>query len=320
MSIIPFNFPCALLAPVANVVCYCWEGVAYATDWAARNLLHSFFYMGYQVLPSPVVREREQNLKNNFHAHALECTNAQGRDIAVRYLRSQAERTTGNAVVICLNTTYVDHHPKHYIPFLENGADVVLWNPTEVIPCVYQEDLACVLRRLKQLNPEQRIAIKSYCASTDPAIGAAASVNFPVTLIVDRGHGDVFSLARSNTAFAGCGCVTEILREDYDCGGKDKIASLQGRVLLLTPEVDQVMSFGTRNFTQELHKQAPQTVLENIPGDHWAKWGKTAYRTALRFLHQDGILSSIKVPNFPDPHPPTFWDRTIMPWLVKAWC
>ncbi|MBP9842010.1 MAG: hypothetical protein KBC64_06260 [Simkaniaceae bacterium] len=225
-------------------------------------------------------------------------------------------------MVICLNTTYQDHHPNHYLPFLENGADVVIWNPTEVTPRKYKGDLLKLLRVLKRDHPQAEIALKTYCANSDPAIGAAADVGFPVHLIVDRGHGNAYKLARSLTFFAGLRLVRRILRKEYDCRGIEKIERVRGKILFLTPRGgDQMMDVRQGNLTRDLAARIGATPCF-IPGDHWSKWGVSAYRQAFTFLKSVGVISEERLDEkaYPDPLPPSFFKGKCLPCLIHSSC
>jgi hypothetical protein len=283
----------------------------------AKKIIQSAFYCGFKVLPLKTIEERERLLTERFEVFLLPC------EVEARLLRSASAQRTGNIVVICLNTTYLDHHPHHYLPFLENGADVLLWNPGgDVTPKHYEADLLKVLQAVHAEKPEATLALKTYCANTDPAISAASQCDFPVHLMVDRGHGDACALARSITLFAGCRWVEKILEKDFVCGGLQKIEQIRGRILFMRPQGgDQMMDDKRENFTAQL-AQRVGGVVEWIPGDHWSKWGKTAYGHAFRFLRSVGIVSDeqINEGQYPDPLPPSFFKQHCLPYLIKTAC
>lgn len=293
-------------------------------EWVAKKIINFSFYAGYNVLAPDLIEQRNAQLRDTYAAVALDCHNAQGDSIAVRYIPSKASCATGNVLVICLNTTYEDHHPRHWLPFLERGADIVLWNPTQPLPRVYEQDLTAVLRTLHEKNPDQVVGIKSYCASTDPAISAAASMPFPVHMIIDRGHGDAHALAESYSCFAKCRLVHHILAREYACAGIERITALQGRVQFFSSEVDQIMEIGEDNLTYQLAALVnQQDAVEVLSGDHWDKWGVTAYSKAFAFLNSVGLLGDtqpVNVQDYPDPAPPSWCAGTLLPVLMKTWC
>ena len=281
----------------------------------AQKIIQTYFFMGFKNLPQPVVQERNQALQDQFQATCLNCA------VDAKYIQAPQTTRTGNILVICLNTTYQDHHPRHWLPFLENGSDIVLWNAKGTTPKEYEANLITVLHALRREKPQAKIALKTYCANTDPAISAAASMNFPIPLIIDRGHGDALSLARSVTIFAELPFVQRILKKDFVCGGINKIQNLTGPILFLTPKYgDQMMDSKRGNLTKALAR--PGSKIKLIPGDHWSKWGKTAYRQALRFLESEQLASGHHFDKnaYKDPLPPSFFKRHCLPLLIKTPC
>lgn len=281
------------------------------------SVIKYFLYLGFKVLSPEVVQERNEYLRRELGALPL-----RGVSLDAKYLPSSSPQRTGNIVVICLNTTYQDHHPRHYLPFLENGADVVLWNPTDITPKTYEAELASLLRSLHQEHPASAIALKTYCAGSDPALSAAASLSFPVHLIIDRGHGDTSALVGFLTILAKIPFIHEILKTTFSCNGAEKIHTLRGRLLFMTPASgDQIMDYRGGNLTRDLARRVNE-VAKIIPGDHWAKWGKTAYTHALQFLHTLNIVSQVALneTTYPDPEPPSYFKQNCLPYLIKSPC
>ncbi len=118
-----------------------------------RRKVISSFYAGYRVHSPEIAKARRDELFADYNAEEIRCRNG---EIDAVILKSQSDSRTGNILVVCLNTTYQDRHPKHWALFLENGADVVLWNPTQLGPKAYSQDLGSVLNALRESNPDQR--------------------------------------------------------------------------------------------------------------------------------------------------------------------
>ena len=291
----------------------------------ALYILTKSFYNGFNQLADKLMKERSDQLLADFQGETFLCQNNCGRAIDATYVPSQAANKTGNVVVICLNTTYQDHHPRHWQPLIENGADVLLWNPTGKTPVTFSNDLTALLQKLRTEKPTQVIAVKSYCASADPAIAAVDRMEDPnIHQIIDRGHGNAQKLARSMTLFAGLGFVKEVIREEFDCQGIDRIHRIQGRSLFMTPRLgDQVMDCGATNLTRELYEQTRgQTLVELEPHDHWSKWDHVAYDQVLTFLSEIGVVKSDFTSTAPERFPrietPGCFKRTCIPILTKA--
>jgi hypothetical protein len=291
--------------------------------------LSTFFYMGHKVMPDAIAKERTQSLIDNQGAHRLACQNHAGKDIDLLYVPSSSPHRTGNAVVLALNTTYQNHPLKHYAHYLKNGADVVLWNQTAKNTAQYAQDLLSVLKTVQEENPMQKLCIKSYCAAVEPSIAALAELNDPrISLIADRGHGDVFRLARSQTIFGRLSCVQKVLREKFSCGGLQKIKDIPGPIAVVAPPIadDQCMhyAYGTRNLTHDLYmarQRDGDALVLYQGGDHWMQWNAAVHDAVNAFLCKNGILA----PDYPLSHanmptPPSFFKRRVMPILIKSPC
>src|SRR5262249_39781221 len=156
----------------------------------------------------------------------LICRNTSGKKIDALYLPSSSKRT-GNVLVFSILKPYQRLHPKKYNHLLEDGADIVLWNPTAVSSRQYSANLLSVLRKLREQNRSQNIAVTAYCAGVDPSIAAVSAMRDPrISLVIDRGFGDLQQISRTFTAFASLPCAQEAIRKDFQCGGVKKIAKI----------------------------------------------------------------------------------------------
>jgi len=293
------------------------EKVEQLFQWAITKA----FYVGFQDSLTPKeLADRRQTYFDQFNTRDLRVDGIDGIHIS-----STSDAPTGNILVCCLNHRYQKSHPRHIEPFLQRGADVVLWNPTGMCPRSFGEDLTNILRKLRHDNPAAVIALKTYCASSDPAIKAAAELDDPnIHVIVDRGHGDVQTLASSHTGLANLPLVKRILSRDFDCEGRDKIDQVRGRMLFLTPkDVDQVMDYGVKNLTRELYTKRPHaSLLELSPQDHWSSWGAPTYNKVLDFLANVGVVQNHYAPvdkaAYPVPEAPSCFKRKVVPPLMKC--
>ncbi|MBP7074341.1 MAG: hypothetical protein KBA81_03035 [Rhabdochlamydiaceae bacterium] len=314
---------------IAGVICA--GGIAFVYKTQTYSLIKSAiekvamrsFYVGYKELNPTIAAERRLGLLRNFQAQELNCLNDEGNEIDAIYL--PAQESTGNVLVLCLNTTYQDHYPSHWEPFLKNGADILLWNPTKLGTVSYSKELSCLLKYLREKKPDQEIAVKTYCASTEPGISAVADQKDPkMHLIVDRGHGDVYKLARSFTIFADLSIVQAVLKENFDCEGISKIKEINGRILFITPEIDQIMDYGKKeNLTRDLHcVKSDQALIELKEQDRWSHWTFTTYNDVLGFLAQWGIIranfNQVQEAQFSSSQPVTYFKKRCVPALTKT--
>lgn len=293
----------------------------------ARRKVISSFYADYRVLSPEIANQRREELFIKYNGEEIRCRNDRSEEIDVVVLKSQSASRTENVLIICINITYQDYHPKHWAPFLENGADIVLWNPTKLGPRAYSEDLRHVISALRNRNPNQIIALTSYCMSSDPAILAVSEMRDPnIHLIIDRGHGNAPDLVRSMTLWGRVSLIRRIVDEECDCHGIEKIRDIQGRVLFIFPEkIDQIMNYGKqRSFTQDLldHRiNDDRVVIEG--GDHWSKWDHRTYTQALAFLSRIGVVANqesfeVNPDLYPPVQPPSWFQKNIVPIKLKC--
>ncbi|MBI5273850.1 MAG: hypothetical protein HY860_02215 [Chlamydiales bacterium] len=321
----------AAVATVAATTAYLYRDELYHTaEKITTCALSTNFYTGYKTLSPDVATSRRDNLFTTYGAHELSCFNAAGKNIDAVYIPATSAEKTGNVIVICLNTTYQDHHPRHFEPFLASGADVVVWNTTSLTPKAYSDDLLSVLRKMKESNPDQTVAVTTYCASSDPAIKAVANLGDPNThLIIDRGHGDTPTLARSFTTLAGTSFLRSMIHADFDCAGAERIKEIRGRAIFLTPrELDQVMDYGSgRNLTRDLHvirSRADDRLIELENSGHWTSLDYQSFNQILEFLEDLGIVirdfPRVTQEAFPTAPPLGDCQKRWIPFLTKAWC
>jgi hypothetical protein len=292
-----------------------------------ESLLSRSFYCGFEKqLPEQELQARAQALRDKG-ACVLQCTNGAGTPIDAVIIPSQAKKRTGNVVVFSLVNPYLRYHPKYYESYLHRGADVVLWDPTKLTPMQSKEDLSCIVRTLLAKNPKSKIALQGYCVTVDPSIAVAAETNNPnVSLILDRGYGEVGKLVRSMSTLGALSCVKRAIETGYDCKGIEKIAEVKGNVLFLAPEKrdDQLLSCGEENLTRNLFRKAKNAECIDLEkSDHWTTWNGRTHESVHRFLFKNGILSATSAVSstlFPDRAPPSDLRRWCFRNFNKAWC
>lgn len=296
-----------------------------------ERIISQCFYMSYDPLTIELAKARTLELIQKKGAFFLSCKSKENKTIDALYIPSKSSQRTGNVIVYTLNTSYQDFHPRHYEHFLASGADVVLWNPTALNSKQYAGDLTSVL---KTLGGEKKIVVRGYCAGVDPVIAAVEGMNNPnIFVILDRGHGNIFRLARSFAVFVNLPIINDVLAEKFDCCGERKIQNIRGKILHLapSPREDVLMHCGNgRNVTYELHDQHRKVhktscyfiQLEN--SGHWTAHNFSVINKIKKFLSVNGIISNpyplVSEKDFPGGKSPTFFQRNVLPFLVKSWC
>ena len=129
-----------MTATCATAAFLCPNKVYDITVSIIRRLALAQFYVGYKILHPALAKERRQALIKEHGAQEFKC-----RSLDALYIKASSP-CTGNIFIPCLNTTYQDHDPKQWKTFLENGSDILLWNPSQVDPKTFANDLSSILR------------------------------------------------------------------------------------------------------------------------------------------------------------------------------
>ena len=296
--------------------------------------------MGLSRISGKTLQDKHVALIAGKQTQTLDVRNANGAAIDATYFTSPHSDRTGNVVVVLTNDLYQNRNPNgSWTRYLDAGADVVLMNQTEMGGVHLRDDLEAVLGKLRADNPNQHIAIYSYCASSDPAIAAAAQMNDPnIHCVVDRGHGDFQTLARKTTIVAKFPFVRSAIDRHFDCRGIDRVSSIRGRMMFLAPDTklggaDAMMDIRRKwcgpksNLTMELFRKRgprqPQDRVLRLSGSHWSPLGETSWREVMSFLQDCGIVN----------HPERATNRgkseakrlnscmgRVVPCLQNAWC
>lgn len=334
------SFPsCCHYIPFASqllttVVAY-WEHLACQVEKIVTALISRMFYNGYLRAPEPLSQQRTQALIDEKSAYPLECESLEGKSIEVLYIPSHLPQRTGNALIFANNSTYQKVHPRHWVHYWNKGADIVLWNPTaptgsELTINQYAQELISVIGVLLAEKPDQHLAIKSYCASVEPSIAAAAHFrNHQISLIVDRGQCNVHALAASQTLLAKLPYIRNILENAFSCKGLQKLNEIAGRILFTSPPAgqDQIMHYEwVQNLTRQLYLQRNREddvyieLEEN--SDHWSEWSAQTHNQVYSFLKENGIISPDYTPasqaEFPTPPQLSYFKTTLLPILIKS--
>ncbi|MBS0621128.1 MAG: hypothetical protein JSS61_06690 [Verrucomicrobia bacterium] len=302
-----------------------------AVSWFLRKS----FFAGYDPLDPISAKKCKDACLQKHDAISLYCENEKKKVIDVLYMKSREAHRTGNAILLAETTSYQDRLqnglPKKYQHFLECGADIVFWNPTALEGRQYASDLSCLIRKLKAADPHQKIVIQAHCAAVEPSIAAATALDDPsISLILDRGYADTWSLARSFTILTHLPFVGRILRKYFSCDGTDHLKKFRGKILFIAPEepsADQIVHWGGRNLTYEMHshRKAHQITHDvfiklGAASDHWSSWNTCEFYQITHELHKLRIIAENRLFAAAPRRERSRCNQICFPILNKAWC
>lgn len=313
-----------------------WTQLLQRIENRVTSIIAKMFFKGYQSLDSKAMIAQREGVIRERNAFSLPCPNSGGQKMDLLYIPSASPSRTGNLMVIADTTSYQDRlehsFPSKYKHFLNCGVDIVLWNPTEINPKRYADDLLCVLKVLKKRQPDQKIVVKAHCASVEPAISAAAHFDSSVSLLLDRGYADTLQLARSFTILSTIPGVRRILEKQFCCNGMQNLQRFQGKIIFVAPadpSADQVVYWRGKNLTYEMHQYRKHhgffkdaLIKLGEQSDHWSRWNADEYNQITQELQKLGITANNCpkfIPNAPR-LPTTFFKKSCLPLLSKAWC
>lgn len=254
------------------------------------------------------------------------------RPIDALYFKSEATERTGNAVIYVLGKDYQDYHPKNYDHILDDGADVILFNPSENTVRAMAEDLKTLIYELKKRNPEQKLLLHGYSVGAHVAAGVASDIasgevqdvkaeSFPV--IVDRGYGDGYELVKRVSLITSLSYSRKYINEYHNDHVLKKIEKHQGAMLFLTAKDGKdplthlrLKRKKIKNLTKELrvnHRYGINKLIELQNADHWTPWTYRVHNEVKEFMKNEGIVRSNYI-KFDEQNTGSFPEKTKVPW------
>ncbi len=350
-SLMVIQMSCSI-SSIKNSCCNCYPvrkinelltWISIRIEKCVLSILRKNFYFGYDALTPTIANDRKNNLINNHEAREIPCQNAHGVGIDTLYIPSTHANRTGNVIVFAETTSYqdrLDHGlPSKYKHFLDRGAAIVLWNPTQLESKQYAQDLLAVLKKLKEQNPDQKITVKGHCATVEPAISAAADLSQElntdsISLILDRGYADTFAFARSFTFLPKLPCIRRTIQNHFSCDGLQKLRTFPGKIIFIAPQdpkADQITYWAHKNLTYEMHALRAHLGFYNDAfvklgkaSDHWSSWNADEYNQidAELLKVQTVVANYLEIGSEAHPNrlPLTCFKKTCLPILSKAWC
>jgi processive 1,2-diacylglycerol beta-glucosyltransferase len=300
--------------------------------WPFKKMADMWFFSGFRTNNHAEKFQRRKKLLDEQGAVPIEglFSTVSKKAIDALYIKSKAPNRTGNLLIYSVAKSYENARPKNFVPFLESGADVLLFNPSANTTKTMEADLKQLILKLKEKNPDQKIAIYGHCLAGHVASSVGSDFNDgSVSLIIDRGYGDGYALADKVTLIASF--VKPYIKNNYSAYSLDRIGNFKGRALFISPKHggDQLLHTKTKNMTRELFnlwsKNKPEEQTKNayveLPkgADHWSPLDLQTQTRINEFLKEQNIIASLPKldPKVFHPAHPTYFSRKILPFLLK---
>lgn len=304
-------------------------------------ILMKSFFAGYDPLTHKRAKGETATLILQG-AHKIPCENTEGKPLDVLSLCKDRKNIRG-VTVFAETTSYQDRlqktMPHQYEYFLNNGFEVIVWNPAtpRFTNRSYSNDLSSVLKKIKSLVTENTpLLVKAHCAAVEPTIAAATTLpdHRFVTLILDRGYLDAGLLARSTTIVCQLPFIKKLIQEEFACNGEENLKKFSGKIIWIAPKnlsADQMMYWPKtgENLTHKMRilwsTIRPSTNNQSIElgghSDHWSHWEKEDYEAISQALVRMQVVSEPLIAPLPSPNRQVpFCRKRMMPFLNKAWC
>ena len=272
------------------------------------HLKHESF-LKYFFLSKDVLKERRQEMIKNGAVpieNVISCNNTFLDAMRVPARKPNPEKKT---VIFILARHYQNCHPRQYEYMLEEGFDVVLFNPSKTNSVSMRDDFIALAEKLRADNPDGiKLAVHGYCIGAHAAAAGGAEIAErqpdapPIAMILDRGFGDSNEAVENYMSIAKWPLFRNKIRAEYNLKAAEKVAKFAGKVLCLSPPdgQDRLMHGNKRNLTKELYDSFPlgnktwhtlpdvwdEETKTMKPSTHWSSWTKPTQDAALKFLHE----------------------------------
>lgn len=280
------------------------DPISAAINSVSNTILRKSFFSGYDGHPvTPQIKTTKRTelaLSFALRNYSAVRSAATGKEIDFVHIQSQSPKRTGNALVFLLNGHYQYFNRKHYAHLLKDGADILLFNPTDLTCTTMEYDLRSVLDQVVKDNPSMNIALYGYCVGAHVAAKVACSyalhgqTNMP--FIFDRGFGNTCELACKVSCLTKFGAFQEVLNEKYNLRVETVVQNHSGPMLVITcPQGrDQLMHRGAMNLTMNLADRHTNGHSLRViqQGDHWSARDADTWNAIKDFLALCGILIS----------------------------
>ncbi len=303
----------AVFWKMVNIARLIYKKIVGLILWPYHEIAKAFIqysaFSGFN-LSGTKCKTRRASLMKDYKAEPVEgsdrplVSSVSRRPIDALYIPSQSEKKTGNAVIFVLGKHYQSLHPNNYQHLLEDGSDVVLFNPSKYTIEAMDSDLKELIKELKTRDSDQKLSLSGYCVGAHVAASVASDIaagnvegvkaeSFPV--IVDRGFGDGLEMAQKVTVFNRLPFVARRIDRLYNMYANKKLSNHRGSMLFVSPEQgkDQMLHTKSRNITKEMmefHK-GKHKLVELEGGDHFTPWTIKVHNKVKKFFQKQGIIA-----------------------------
>lgn len=276
--------------------------------WFGKNLANYAYFSGFNTPESRQKTRRKQLIKDKG-AEPIEgeweplSSPISNRPIDAVRIPSTAKSRTGNAVIFVLGKHYQDFHPQNYDHLLEDGADVILFNPSKKNTKVMEADLKEVIKEVRKRDPKQKLMLHGYCIGAHVAAAVASNIAAgevsglepeSIPAVIDRGFKDAQEVGAHSNRFVNLPFARKYVNRYYNARFS-KMNAHNAPMLFVTPEKggDQVNHKKNRDFTSEMmteHNSEKDQVVLLEGGDHWSSWPVSVHNKVKKFLSKEGII------------------------------
>lgn len=300
----------AVVSVIRKIVMIAFSILIAPFAWIGRKITNYAYFSGFNCSKAKQAQRRKQ-LIHQRNAEPIEgdwkplASPVSNRPIDAMRIPSTSVNPTGNAVVYVLGKHYQDFHPQNFDHLLEDGADVILFNPSKSDTKTMAADLKEVIKELRKRNPEQKLMLHGYCIGAHVAASVAADIAAgaveglaaeSIPAIIDRGFEDAHEMGAHANGIAKLPFVKKYVNRYYNAKS-NSIREHTAPMLFVTPLEgdDQLNHRKSRNFTLEImehHTTGMNQVVQLTDGDHWTAWSVNVHNKVKNFLAKQGIIDT----------------------------
>jgi len=254
-------------------------------------LINWCYFTGYISIHPNKHATRRFDLIKNKHAKAIEgvFSPITHKQIDAIHIPATHQSTPRKILIMQCAKNYTRLNPRNYEKYLENGYDVVLYDPTKIQMDATTADLQALILKVKHDDPDASISLYGFSIGGFIVMNAAKDMpKYIDAIICDRGFSKPYQVA--NNIFV----LFKVFKSYIQSHGNIPNATLRKlpRTLFLSPRQNEDFLTHSRLFNRNLIRkmftlrQNPQdTYIELDPGmGHWSRLGPGHQQAIVDFL------------------------------------